>query len=210
MDLVDKVLNNRILPIVREVSKEKIDKYILFLENAGIDIIEVSLSRQDALNIISYLNKTYPEMTVGAGTVLNIEDAVKAIEAGAKFIVAPGYIPELVDFLKMKNIPIIPGVATPTDITRAVNQGIYLLKVFPASQLTPAFFKAMKGPFPMVKMMAVGGISVDNADAFIRAGACSIGIGNGLFKNKDGSDLSEEEFRSRIRILKNLFGERNE
>lgn len=207
MDIVEKVLKNRILPIVRGVDRGKIDKYVSSLKAADIDIMEVSLSTLDALETISYLKKTYPDMTLGAGTVLGIEDAVKAMEAGAQFIVTPGYIPELIDFLKMKNMPVIPGVATPTDITRAVCQKVYLLKVFPASQLTPEFFKAVQGPFPMIKMMAVGGITIDNASEFIEAGACSIGMGGGLFKNKDGSDILENDFKIRIQGLKNLFEE---
>ncbi|WP_422445678.1 bifunctional 4-hydroxy-2-oxoglutarate aldolase/2-dehydro-3-deoxy-phosphogluconate aldolase [Thermoanaerobacterium sp. DL9XJH110] len=207
MDIVEKVLKNRILPIVRGVTGEKIDKYVSSLKAADIDIIEVSLSTLDALETINYLKKTYPDMTVGAGTVLNIEDAVKAMEAGAQFIVTPGYIPELVDFLKMKDVPVIPGVATPTDITRAVCQKVYLLKIFPASQLTTEFFKAVQGPFPMIKMMAVGGITVDNASEFIKAGACSIGMGNGLFKGEDGADISEHDFKVRINGLKNIFNE---
>jgi len=93
------------------------------------------------LKFWSILQKLYPEVVVGAGTVLSIEDAVRAIDSGAKYLVSPGNIPCVVEFAKSKNIFMIPGAATATEITKLVLQGISLIKIFPAVQLTPSFLK---------------------------------------------------------------------
>lgn len=201
------ILKNRILPIFRGVKKESAIAYMPLLLDAGINTVEIALSTSDGLEILEYITKMYPEVVVGAGTVLSIEDAVRAIDSGAKYLVSPGNIPCVVEFAKSKNIFMIPGAATATEITKVVLQGISLIKIFPAVQLTPSFFKEIKGPFPHIKMVASGGITINNAKEYVKAGAYAISMGTGLFKNESGADIPENQFKERVKQLNSIFDE---
>lgn len=205
MDIIKKILDVKILPILRNVKEENVVDYTYILQEEGINLIEITLTDEKSFQIIQNIKGKFPEIIVGAGTVLTTEQASKAIEMGAQFIVSPGYVENLVSFAKFVNVLFIPGVATPTEIMNAILHGVSLLKVFPAVQLTPAFFKEIKGPFPSIKMMAVGGITVDNVKDFIEAGAHSIGIGSGLFKDHLGYDVSSREVVRRLRLLKQIL-----
>jgi 2-dehydro-3-deoxyphosphogluconate aldolase/(4S)-4-hydroxy-2-oxoglutarate aldolase len=196
---------NRIFPIFRGVKKENVVEYVALLLDSGINTVEIALSTSDGLGILEQIASKYPDVIVGAGTVLSVEDAVRAIDSGAKYLVSPGYIPYVVGFAKSKNIFMIPGAATATEITELVLQGISFIKIFPAVQLTPSFFKEIKGPFPNIKMIASGGITINNAKEYVQAGAYAISMGTGLFKDEYGANISENQFKERIEHLKRIF-----
>ena len=109
------------------------------------------------------MSEAYPEMLVGAGTVLTIDQVKRAVKAGAKFIVSPGFDPEIVDYCLENNIPVLPGCITPSEVAQAVKRGLKVVKFFPAEQAGGiAMIKAMAAPYTMVKFMPTGGINAKN------------------------------------------------
>ena len=139
------------------------------LFEGGIKIIEITYRTAAASKAISAVSANCPEILAGAGTVTEISQAKEAIACGAKFIVSPGTNIEIVDYCKERGIAVIPGVATPTEIARAVLEGCEVLKFFPAEIFGgPDFLDAMKGPFPQTKFIPTGGISAQNAQFYLK------------------------------------------
>ena len=135
------------------------------LAEGGLPVCEVLLHRdENSLNRIKEIAKNAPEVTVGAGSVISIRDAEEAIDAGAKFFVAPGLVPEVVEFALNKNIPILPGCVTASDISIALNYGISILKFFPVYQMGGAETLAQYhgGPFGKVEWVVTGGLNGKN------------------------------------------------
>ena len=117
---------------------------------------------------IRLMAEKHPEMLVGAGTVLTIEQVDRAVAAGAKFIVSPGFDPEIVDYCLSKNIPVFPGCITPSEVAQAVKRGLKVVKFFPAEQAGGvAMIKAMAAPYTMVKFMPTGGINAKNLHSYL-------------------------------------------
>lgn len=138
------------------------------LTEGGVPVAEVTFRAAGADIAIKAMKETCPDMLVGAGTVLTTEQIDKAIEAGAQFIVTPGFDPELVAYCQKKDIPVFPGCTTPTDYHAALKFGLEVLKFFPAEQSGGlAKIKAMSAPFPMIKVMPTGGISLKNLKDYI-------------------------------------------
>jgi 2-dehydro-3-deoxyphosphogluconate aldolase/(4S)-4-hydroxy-2-oxoglutarate aldolase len=128
---------------------------------------------------------------VGAGTVLSLEMAQRAVDAGAAFLVAPHLDTDVVAWAARNGIPMLPGAATPTEVLAAWNAGAAAVKVFPASSLGPSFIREMRGPLPHIPLIPTGGISVDDAGAFIGAGAVAIGLGSWLFGGGSAASVTE-------------------
>lgn len=129
-------------------------------------------------------------LAIGAGTVLSIEAAQRAVDAGASFLVAPHLEPAVVAWAATRGLPMLPGAATPTEVLAAWRAGAAAVKVFPASVLGPAFLRELRGPFPDIPLQPTGGISVETAGAFIEAGAIAVGIGSWLFADPDPAEVT--------------------
>ncbi len=133
------------------------------LVEGGLPCAEVTFRTEAAEESIRQMAKEYPEMLVGAGTVLTIGQVDRAVDAGAKFIVSPGFDPEIVDYCLSKDIPVFPGCITPSEVAQAVKRGLKVVKFFPAEQFGGvATIKALAAPYTMVKFMPTGGISAKN------------------------------------------------
>lgn len=129
----------------------------------GLACAEVTFRTDAAEESIRLMSEAYPEMLVGAGTVLTIDQVNRAVKAGAKFIVSPGFDPEIVDYCLENNIPVLPGCITPSEVAQAVKRGLKVVKFFPAEQAGGiAMIKAMAAPYTMVKFMPTGGINTKN------------------------------------------------
>lgn len=138
------------------------------LTEGGLPCAEVTFRTEAAEESIRLMSEKYPEMLVGAGTVLTIEQVDRAVGAGAKFIVSPGFDPEIVDYCLEKKIPVFPGCITPSEVAQAVKRGLKVVKFFPAEQAGGvAMIKAMAAPYTMVKFMPTGGISAKNLKDYL-------------------------------------------
>ena len=141
------------------------------LVEGGLPCAEVTFRTEAAEESIRLMSAKYPEMLVGAGTVLTTKQVDRAAAAGAKFIVSPGFDPEIVDYCLEKKIPVFPGCITPSEVAQAVKHGLEVVKFFPAEQAGGvAMIKAMAAPYTMVKFMPTGGISAKNLKDYLSFG----------------------------------------
>ncbi|MEJ5377916.1 MAG: bifunctional 4-hydroxy-2-oxoglutarate aldolase/2-dehydro-3-deoxy-phosphogluconate aldolase [bacterium] len=180
--ILDCIRFERLIPVVRvATSKEAID-VSWALVKGGSHLIEITMTVDGALNAIRKLRREMGERVfVGAGTVINARMAEEALEAGAQFLVSPSLNMQVIAFAREAGVVVIPGAMTPTEILSAWEAGAHLVKVFPAGALGgPSYIKALKGPLPQVEMVPTGGVNLENAAEFIRAGAMAVGIGGEL------------------------------
>ncbi len=161
--MIEKIKQLKIVPVV--VIKEIGDTLptLKALCDGGLPVAEITFRTACAAEAIALGCKEFPEMLIGAGTVINAEQCNRAIDAGAKFIVGPGFSAEVAEACKERNIPYLPGCVTPTEIITALSYGIEVIKFFPCSNYGGlATIKALAGPFPQVKFLPTGGISEEN------------------------------------------------
>lgn len=138
------------------------------LIEGGLPCAEVTFRTEAAEESIRQMAAEYPEMLVGAGTVLTIEQVDRAVKAGARFIVSPGFDPEIVDYCLSKEIPIFPGCITPSEVAQAVKRGLKVVKFFPAEQFGGvATIKALAAPYTTVRFMPTGGVSAKNLKDYL-------------------------------------------
>ena len=152
--------------VIKELSET--DKILTALKNNGINCAEITFRTACAAEAIAYAVKNYPDMEIGAGTVINAQQCRQALEAGATFIVSPGLSPAVAEVCKEKNIPYYPGCVTPTEIMAALELGITTVKFFPANVYGGLkALKALSAPFPQVKFIPTGGVDRSNIDEFL-------------------------------------------
>lgn len=167
------------------------------LVKGGLPCAEVTFRTEAAEESIRIMSEKYPEMLVGAGTVLTVEQVDHAVAAGAKFIVSPGFDPEIVDYCMEKNIPVFPGCVTPSEVAAAVKRGLKVVKFFPAEQSGGlAMIKAMAAPYTTVKFMPTGGISAKNLKEYLGFSKilCCGGswmVKGDMIKNKEFDKITE-------------------
>ncbi len=176
-----------IIPIVVIEDPNKAVQLGRTILDAGIDIIEITIRTERALEAIKILNTDVPEILIGAGTVFSISTAEDALDSGAKFIVSPHFDEKIVTYCIERDITCIPGVFTPSEVQSAINvtmkikEGASLkdlplvLKIFPASTGGPEHIKAMKAVFPQVRFIPLGGVNANNLADYLKAGAWAIG-----------------------------------
>ncbi len=156
------------IPVVVIKELKDTDKILTALKNDGINCAEITFRTACAEDAIKYAVENYPDMNIGAGTVINKEQCERAIKAGAKFIVSPGLSTAVAIYCKEQNIPYYPGCVTPTEIMQALDLGINIVKFFPANVYGGLkALKALSAPFPQVKFIPTGGVNKDNLDEFL-------------------------------------------
>jgi 2-dehydro-3-deoxyphosphogluconate aldolase / (4S)-4-hydroxy-2-oxoglutarate aldolase len=149
---------------------------------AGLQAIEVTFNTARAEEIVATNLPRVPEgKYLGMGTVRNLDEAQKAVAAGAMFIVAPNTDIAVIKYAVSQNIPIMPGAFTPTEVYTAWSAGATMIKVFPSGILGPQYIKELRGPFDQISLVAVGGVTRDNVHAYLAAGAKAVGVGTSLF-----------------------------
>ena len=170
-----------ILPSVRVNSRELAQFSAETVYAAGIPVVEITLTVPGALEVIDYLANRYPDMAVGAGTVLDEEAARSCIDVGARFLTSPGFVPEVATYANEVNVVVLPGALTPTEIIAAWKAGSDLVKIFPTGHIGGIqYVRALKVPLPQIPLIATGGVNQVNASDFILAGATAIGVGGEL------------------------------
>lgn len=174
-----------IMGIIRGVEADTIEPLIEAITSSGLKTIEITMNTQGASELIRRAATTAKNrLTIGAGTVLTMNDLRSALDAGATFIVLPTLVRDVVEHCVKKRIPVFPGALTPQEIYNAWRSGATMVKVFPAKFFGPAYFKEVKGPFQNVKLLACGGITPDNIKSFFSNGASAIAFGGSVFKKE--------------------------
>ena len=169
-DILKKISAIGIVPVVVIKDANKAVDLARALVEGGIPCAEVTFRTSAAAEAIEKMSKAYPELILGAGTILTQEKALAAVNAGAKFLVSPGYDQTLVDWTREHNVPYVPGVCTASEVQVAVANGFEVLKFFPAEASGGVpMIKNLCGPFPQVKFMTTGGISNDNIEPYAKS-----------------------------------------
>ena len=157
-----------VVPVVVLEDKKDAIPLAKALSEGGLPCAEVTFRTDAAAESIRLISDTYPDMLVGAGTVLTTEQVDLAVKSGAKFIVSPGFDPEIVDYCLKKNIPVFPGCISPSEVAQAVKRGLKVVKFFPAEQAGGiAMIKAMAAPYQNLKFMPTGGINTGNLKDYL-------------------------------------------
>jgi len=170
-----------IVPVVRALSPTE----ALFAAEAvlrgGIPIVEITMTVPNAVSVILELRRELPDVLVGAGTVLDTEMARNCLDAGAQFLVSPGLDLQTVQFAVREEVLMMAGALTPTEVIAAWRAGSDFVKIFPCAQLGGAgYLKALKGPLPGIPLVPTGGVNLETAASFLRAGATALGVGGEL------------------------------
>lgn len=207
-EVLARIESGRVIPVIRTDSKEKAAEIAEAIIEGGLNCLEITMTVPDAVQLVGELSRKYRKVIVGAGTVLDEGVAKDCIAADAKFIVTPYLNLEVIDVCNQAGILSCVGALTPTEIFTAWRAGADVIKVFPIAAMGgAAYLKALKAPFPDIKLLPTGGISIDNFHEFLEAGAIAVGVGGeisnwDLLKSKGKSEITER--------FVSLIGARNE
>jgi 2-dehydro-3-deoxyphosphogluconate aldolase/(4S)-4-hydroxy-2-oxoglutarate aldolase len=183
-EIVGRIEAAGVVAVVRLSDAKVGHEVALALIDGGVTAIEITMTVPRAVQMITDLSQTFPRALIGAGTVTDPQTAREVIAAGAKFVVSPVFRPRIVEACHERDVPVMPGCFSPTEILAAWDLGADIVKIFPATSLGPAFIKDLRGPFPSIKVMPTGGVTRENAADWIRAGAVAVGAGSALVDAK--------------------------
>jgi 2-dehydro-3-deoxyphosphogluconate aldolase/(4S)-4-hydroxy-2-oxoglutarate aldolase len=170
-----------VVAVIRLKDPGKLRAVVDALAEGGVRALEVTMTVPGAIELIRQLAPTLPAgFLLGAGTVTDVATATAVIDAGAKFVVGPVFRPDVIRACHDRDVPAMPGCFSPTEIFAAHECGADIVKVFPATSLGPQFLKDVRAPLPQVKLMPTGGVTLENAGDWIRAGAVAVGLGSAL------------------------------
>ena len=191
-----------VIPAIRVCSPDDAHFAADAVASGGIPIVELTVTVPDAVKLISHLARCRPKTLVGAGTVLNAEMAAQCVDAGACFLTSPGLNPKVVGFAAQKEIAVLPGALTPTEVIEAWEAGSDFVKVFPCAQVGgDKYIKALNTSLPQIPLIAAGGVTQFTAVDFILAGATAIGVGKELIP----PEAIEHREVARIKELSHRF-----
>jgi len=211
-EVFNRMVSEGVIPVVRVSSAQEAMDVSDAIKEGGVSLIEITMSVQGAIDVIKELTRKYKdEIIMGAGTILDPETGRAALLAGAQFIVSPTLNLDLIHLAHRYSAVVIPGAMTPTEILSAWNAGADMVKVFPAAQLGgPEYLKALKGPLPQILLVPTGGVNLQNAAAFIKAGAAALGVGGELVDKKAVKEkkfnVITENTRAFLKVVKEARG----
>jgi len=174
-----------IVGIIRNISSDAFERIMPLYVQVGFTTIEVTMNTPGAESMIRKAKAVFGDsINIGAGTVCNLIDLQKALDAGSDFIVTPIVVADVIQKCVANDVPVFPGAFSPTEIYTAWSLGASMVKVFPASHLGPDFIQSVKAPFPQIRLMPTGGIGSDDIAHYKKAGADAFGIGSPLFPSQ--------------------------
>jgi 2-dehydro-3-deoxyphosphogluconate aldolase / (4S)-4-hydroxy-2-oxoglutarate aldolase len=180
-----RVLDCGIVAVVRSPDSRQLVEVARALADGGVTVVEITMTVPDALDVVRQVRRALGDrLLLGAGTILDPETARAALLAGAEYLVAPTLNLDVIRVCQRYDKLVMPGAFTPTEILTAWEAGADIVKVFPADVLGPAFFKALRGPLPQIRLMPTGGVDLQTAADFLRAGVCCLGVGGQLVDPK--------------------------
>jgi len=177
-----RLVESGLVAVLRDIDPAVMAETIAALQAGGVTAVEITVDVRNASDVISRMTSQFEgdDLLVGAGSVLDAVAARSAIEAGAEFVVGPTFEPDVVETAHRYDVPVAPGIMTPTEALDAAEAGADLLKVFPASTVGPDHLSAIQAPLGDLPLMPTGGVGPDNVEAFFEAGATVVGVGSAL------------------------------
>jgi 2-dehydro-3-deoxyphosphogluconate aldolase / (4S)-4-hydroxy-2-oxoglutarate aldolase len=201
-EVCEVIRNVGVIPAIRVSSAEDAHFACDVVASGGIPIVEITMTMPEAVELIAHLVRHHEKMLVGAGSVLNTEIASKCLDSGAHFLTSPGLNLKIVEFAAKREIAVLPGALTPTEVMEAWDAGSDFVKVFPCVDVGGArYIKALKTSLPQIPLIAAGGVTQQTAGNFILAGATAIGVGTELIP----ADAIANRETERIRELAHRF-----
>lgn len=184
-EVLSRIIESGVVAVIRMKDTNRLLKVIEAVRQGGVKSIEITMTVPGAVEIIRHLSTAVPpDVLIGAGTVVDEVTANQVIDAGATFVVGPVLNLGVISLCRRRDVAVMPGCYTPTEILTAWNAGADIIKVFPATSLGPKYFKDLRGPFPDIRLMPTGGVTIDNVGEWITAGACAVGVGSDLLDKK--------------------------
>ncbi len=191
-DVVAAVERAGIVAVIRIKDPAKLRDVVDAIADGGIRALEITMTVPGAVELIRDLAPTLPDgFILGAGTVLDAETVARVADAGARYVVSPVFRRSVIEACHARDLAAMPGCFTPTEILEAWDAGADIVKVFPATTLGPSYLKDVRAPLPQVKLMPTGGVTVENAGEWIRAGAVAVGVGTSLL---DATAIADGHF----------------
>jgi 2-dehydro-3-deoxyphosphogluconate aldolase/(4S)-4-hydroxy-2-oxoglutarate aldolase len=195
-----RVLDCGIVAVVRSPDSQQLVEVARALADGGITVVEITMTVPNALDVVRQVRQSLGDrLLLGAGTILDAETARAALLAGAEYLVSPTLNLDVIQLCRRYDKLVMPGALTPTEILAAWEAGADVVKVFPADVVGPAFFKAMRGPLPQIRLMPTGGVDLTTAAEFLKAGACCLGVGGQLVEPKAVAERNFERIRELAR-----------
>ena len=202
LEQMQRIETSGIVAIIRANSSNELIKTAEAIKNGGVDVIEITMTTPGALGVITEVSDHLgDEVLIGVGSVLDAETARVAMLAGAEFVVCPVTKNDVIDTCNRYGKVVIPGAFTPTEILYAWESGADYVKVFPSSGVGPSYIKDIKAPLPQIPLIPTGGISIENAADFIKAGSAALGVGSALVSN---SIIESGDFKQLTQRAKEL------
>lgn len=192
-----------LLGILRGIEANMVEPLTETVLSSGLKTIEITMNTADAPNLIRQMVKTANgRLTIGAGTVLTMDNLHSALDSGATFIVLPVLVPDVVEYCAKNNIPVFPGAFTPQEIYNAWLAGATMVKVFPAGLFGPKYFTEIKGPFKDIELLACGGVNAETIKMFFSCQASAAAFGGSIFKK---GWLENHDFANIEKSIKTLI-----
>ena len=198
--VIQRILDEKVFAALRLQRTEKIEEIVSAIVKGGISIIEITMNSRNAEECLNRIAKEFPNVLVGAGTVIGVDAATRAIECGAKFLVSPVTDLDMLAVCAQVGVTSMAGALTPTEAWQASQAGSDFVKIFPLAGLGPQYIKAMRGPLPDIRYVATNGVTPANVGEFFAVGASALGIGTPLVSDADieKGDLKVIEERARL------------
>jgi 2-dehydro-3-deoxyphosphogluconate aldolase / (4S)-4-hydroxy-2-oxoglutarate aldolase len=201
LDLVERT---GVVAIIRLKDASQVGDIVGALMEGGVRAMEITMTVPGAVELIRQIAPTLPaDFRLGAGTVVDADTTKACIDAGASFIVSPVFRRDVLAACRAQNVPAMPGCFSPTEVLEAWDAGADIVKVFPATALGPTYLRDLRGPLPQLKLMPTGGVTVENAADWIRAGAVAVGVGSAL---TDPAAIAARDYGSIAAKAKRLVG----
>lgn len=196
-----------LMGILRGVELSELEPLVEAILSSGLEAVEITMNTKDAKQLIRQAKKlSGARLMIGAGTVLNMDNLIAALDYGATFIVMPVFIKDLVHYCVKKMIPVFPGAFSVQEIYNAASEGATMVKIFPAKFFGPEYFKEIKGPFNDIELLACGGVTPENLKIYFANGASAAAIGSSVFKKEW---LKAKDFNSITAAIKNYLKQLN-
>ena len=205
-DVLRKIAEVGLVPVVRAQSAEEAMKVVDAIREGGVPVLEITMTVPGALGVMEQVARRFPDVVLGAGTVLDAETARACILAGARFVVSPALDRGTIELCRRYSVAVMPGALTPTEVMAAWTAGADVVKIFPCGAVGGAsYIKSLKAPLPQVEMIPTGGVSVKTAGDFIKAGSMALGVGADLVDTaaiRDGNaKLVTDKAREYVRLV---------
>jgi len=204
--VLERLTGTGVVPVIRARSADEAAQAIAAIQKGGISVLEITMTVPGAVELIREVARRASDALVGAGTVLDPDTARACIDAGARFVVSPALNVETIATCQEAGVAVLPGALTPTEVVTAWNAGADLVKVFPANALGgPSYIKSLKAPLPQIRLVPTGGVNLQTAKDFIKAGAAALGVGADLVDlqalRRGEADLITERARQFLSLV---------